>query len=84
MQITGLKRTIVTVPFRKPEYWAWGSRPALTNTIIEIETDEGITGLGEAPSFPGVEFVTRILEDGKRFLIGEDPFNVERIMRRLY
>ena len=47
MRISHVRTTVVTVPFTRPEVWARGARPCVTNVILEIETDEGLTGLGE-------------------------------------
>ena len=48
MKITDIKATTVTVPLEAPLRHAagchWGR---FVRTIVEVETDEGITGLGE-------------------------------------
>jgi len=55
--------------------------------LIEVETDEGVSGFGEASdcyghSFPHV--VERMVEDAmQRHLIGEDPHDQARILRKL-
>ncbi|QHS16744.1 mandelate racemase/muconate lactonizing enzyme family protein [haloarchaeon 3A1-DGR] len=48
--------------------------------LITIETDAGITGIGEAYRGGGVP---EIVEYTKRFLIGENPLDPERIVRRI-
>ncbi len=47
--------------------------------LIEVETDAGVTGIGEA--YRGG--VPDVVEYTKRFLIGENPLDVERIFRRI-
>jgi L-alanine-DL-glutamate epimerase-like enolase superfamily enzyme len=49
-------------------------------TIIRVETDEGITGYGEAFLGPGL---TSAIAEFSRILIGEDPTSIDRVMRRL-
>ena len=49
-------------------------------TIVKIETDEKITGYGEAFLGPGV---TQVIREFSELLIGEDPGSIDRILRRL-
>ncbi len=49
---------------------------------IEIETDEGI--VGHCVNYGGGEFACAVIEQHfKRFLIGQDPFNIEMIWDRM-
>jgi gluconate/galactonate dehydratase len=48
--------------------------------IIEIETDAGVTGIGESYRGGGVP---ELVEYTKRFLIGENPLDVQRLFRRI-
>jgi len=46
--------------------------------VIEIETDEGVTGF--AANYGGGSYACAVIEQHfKRFLIGQDPFDIERI-----
>ena len=47
MKITGMKLTTVTVPMEAPLRWSLGVETGTTRTIVEVFTDEGITGVGE-------------------------------------
>ena len=76
MKITSVKATAVNVPLAAPIRWSWGVRRETTRLIIQIETDEGISGFGETMGRVGVESVTY----ESRKLIGQDPFDVERIL----
>jgi galactonate dehydratase len=55
-------------------------------TFVQIDTDEGITGFGEASNYPGNgslivgDAVRRI----KEFVIGEDPGDINRIWHKLF
>lgn len=47
MKITAVRATPVNIPFRAPYRFSYGSIASLTKTVVELETSEGITGLGE-------------------------------------
>lgn len=66
MKITGLKTAVVEGNFD------W--------TYVRIETDEGISGLGECFFAPGL---TGMLRDLSRVILGEDPRNIRYLFRRL-
>ena len=76
MKITSVKATAVNVPLAAPIRWSWGGRRETTRLIIQIETDESICGLGETMGRVGAENVAY----EARKLIGQDPFDVERIL----
>ncbi|THE64134.1 mandelate racemase/muconate lactonizing enzyme family protein [Salinadaptatus halalkaliphilus] len=48
--------------------------------LIKIETDAGITGIGESYRGGGVP---ELVEYTKRFLIGENPLDVQRLYRQI-
>lgn len=86
MKITGLESTVVCVPYREPEPWAWGiGHYGVNSIIVELLTDEGIIGIGEGTSpHASVEYSKILLDSTKSFLIGEEPFDVEGIMRKIW
>jgi len=50
--------------------------------VIELETDDGHTGF--AANYGGGAFACAVIDQHfRRFLIGEDPFNIERIWDRM-
>lgn len=81
MRIIGIRHIPVAVPFHDGDQWPPGQRRGVVSVLIEIDTDEGITGLGEAPAHPSAEIVLAVLRAVERFAIGEDPFHVERLTR---
>ena len=52
--------------------------------FVQVKTDEGITGVGEALSGEGLTAALEATADAhKHYLIGEDPLNRKKINRRL-
>jgi L-alanine-DL-glutamate epimerase-like enolase superfamily enzyme len=89
MIITDVRTRIIHVPFaHKPYSWTFGSMQGATSIIIEITTDQGLTGIGEGTClfYPNIspDIIKLIVDSSSRFLLNEDPFNIELIMRRLY
>lgn len=48
--------------------------------LVKIETEENISGYGEAFFGPGI---TAIIREYSQLLVGEDPTSIDRILRRL-
>ncbi len=79
MKIVDLKARTVVVPIEAPLRHSTGVHPGhFIRTILEVVTDEGITGLGEVG---GGDQSTALLRLKPRIL-GEDPFQLERIKQR--
>ncbi len=78
MKITDIKATTITVPLEAPLRHAngchWGR---FVRTIIEVETDEGITGLGEMGG--GGESAEAVFRSMKSYLVGHDPARLEEM-----
>ena len=52
--------------------------------FVEIDTDEGITGLGEAGNWGFLSSTADAIMKFKPYLIDKDPFNAEDIFQNLY
>ena len=78
MRITDLRATTVTVPLEAPLRHAngchWGR---FVRTIVEVETDEGLIGLGEMGG--GGESAETAFHALKSYLIGHDPARIEEL-----
>src|SRR5678809_1012049 len=78
MRITDIRPTTVTVPLEAPLRHAngchWGR---FVRTIIEVDTDEGITGLGEMGG--GGESAEAMFRAMKNYLVGHDPARLEEM-----
>jgi L-alanine-DL-glutamate epimerase-like enolase superfamily enzyme len=83
MRITDIKATPVAVPFDEDELWAFGGRRGLISILVEVETDEGLVGLGEAAAYPSADIVLAVLRSLEGLVVGEDPFCIERIVKKI-
>jgi glucarate dehydratase len=72
MRITGIKATPVRVPVTRPGVMSRALRTHVSRTIVEIETDTGLVGLGETRG----EWSASIIRDKfARHAIGKDPWD---------
>jgi len=79
MRITDVRTIPVEVKLPKPVYdanYTMATKPAL---LVEVETDQGLVGLGEAAHFGGpMQSTSQVIENELRdYLIGQDPRNIE-------
>jgi galactonate dehydratase len=74
MRITDVKTYLVTAS--RPGGWA-----ARNWCFVEVHTDEGITGIGEASGWPRV--IETAIHDLTPSLIGEDPGRIERLWQKM-
>ena len=78
MKIIDIRATTVTVPLQAPLRHAngchWGR---FVRTIVEVETDSGIVGLGEMGG--GGETAESVFRAMKTYLVGRDPTRVEEM-----
>lgn len=87
MRITDIVTTPVEIRYR-PEYQAdkrfYPKAPEQTNVIVEIHTDGGVVGIGEAAHAPGLYGETAWatiagIEYLAPHLIGQDPLRITRL-----
>jgi len=79
-----MKLTTVSVPFTEPEIWSGGSRPGITSIIVEVLTDEGIVGVGEALPAPSPDVTLAALHGIRALIVGESPFQIEQLVNKVY
>lgn len=78
MKINDVRATTVTVPLEAPLRHAngchWGR---FVRTIVEVETDNGLIGLGEMGG--GGESAEAVFRAMKSYLVGRDPAHLEEM-----
>jgi glucarate dehydratase len=78
MKITGVRATPVNIPLRVPFLFSVGTYPGDTKVIIEVLTDEGLVGLGEAPSPECADLINKQLGPA---LVGLNPLDIQACER---
>jgi L-alanine-DL-glutamate epimerase-like enolase superfamily enzyme len=86
VKITDLTSTIVAVPLTHahPSSLDVIGRAPCVSVTVEVQTDTGLVGVGESPVVTGAEICKAMIDSVKPQLLGEDPFKIEKIRRRLY
>ncbi|HZP19023.1 MAG TPA: enolase C-terminal domain-like protein [Bauldia sp.] len=78
MKITDLRATTVTVPIEAPIRHSNGAHwGRFVRTIVELDTDEGLTGVGELGG--GGESAQLAIQSLKPYLLGHDPLQLEQL-----
>ncbi len=83
MRITELRATPVAVPFREDEAWAFGARRGMVSIVLEVNTDVGLVGIGEAAAYPSADIVLAVIRSIEPLVLGENAFAIERIIKRI-
>jgi L-Ala-D/L-Glu epimerase len=90
LKITNIKAIPVSIPFKKP-FVVWrGVAKNKDHVIVQVETDEGITGFGEASPFlyyapeTQQDVVATIDNYITPLVMGLDPFDLESIGEMLH
>ena len=83
MKITNITGHHVKIPLIYPAIWSGGTRMSAPAYVLEIQTDEGASGIGECVG-PTVPVIAAIVEEEMRqFLIGQNPLRTEYLVRRM-
>jgi len=86
MKITGVRAVLLSYVYSESEVWKWsGGKVDVWNTcLIELKTDEGITGLGEAGDGHFVpEAAAALVAHFQPMLIGSNPLEVDTLHQRM-
>jgi L-alanine-DL-glutamate epimerase-like enolase superfamily enzyme len=91
MKISRIETRIVEIPVKTPYVFSHGVMKAFSNVLVWIHADDGLVGIGEASFTPGGGVTEETPEATKPMiecylspvLIGEDPFDVERLHRKM-
>jgi D-galactarolactone cycloisomerase len=78
MRITGIRLDRLTLPLEPPFHAAWDPVPrrSFGATIVRVETDEGVVGIGSGDTMAGFEAYQHLF-------VGTDPLAIGRHVRAL-
>lgn len=86
MRIREVRTIPVEYPLQQPVLdanYIMATKPAL---LVEVETDDGMIGMGEAAHFGGPLRSTQTVIEGelRDHLLGEDPREIERLWEQMH
>jgi glucarate dehydratase len=77
MKIAAVRATPVLIPLEAPYLWSYGALDGFTKCVVEVETTDSVTGIGEAPSHGAA----RIIDAWADRLTGRDPMDIAALER---
>ena len=91
MKITRLDTYFLSIPLPQPVRTSTSTISQVSEVIVKLTTDAGLVGLGEAhgpflfrQGPEGMRVVNDIVQQITPLVVGEDPFNIERIWQDLF
>jgi len=84
MKITRVEPILLDLPMAPLDPPAVGGETSARHTLVRVETDEGITGIGECFRLAPRTMAAAIEEVLAPLLLGADPTRIETLWERLY
>ena len=91
MKITRLDTYFLAIPLPQPVRTSTSTISQVSEVIVKLTTDAGLVGIGEGhgpfllrQGPEGIRVVNEIMQQITPLVVGEDPFNVERIWQDLF
>jgi len=81
MRIVEIHLRSLALALKEPYHWAGRVDYGAVNLLVEVVTDEGITGYGEVIAARPAEVALHALEGVRPLFIGHSAFDVERLIR---
>ena len=87
MKIVDLKTHVLSLPLAQPFAFSMGVVQRRSAVIVELSTDDGVTGWGEAlcHGLQPPQVAAAVVEHAlKPIVLGQDPFDVDVLWERMY
>ena len=79
MKITAIRATPLALPFKEPYHWAGRVDYGASVVLVEVETDEGLTGVGESTAAFPAEGTVQFLRGVTPLFLDQPVFDIERL-----
>ena len=80
MNIARLQTTPLALAFKEPYHWAGRVDHAAAVVLVEVETDDGLVGIGESVAAFPAEGTVAALQGVAPLFVGQPVFDVERLI----
>lgn len=85
MKITAIRTTMLAGTVEKPIWFGIGPFPTFAATLVEVETDAGISGVGECIVRKAPQVTASVVEELLApVVMGRDPYDVEGLWDEMY
>ena len=84
MRVTEIRTHVLAIPHLGRYHWAIGAPEGTNNVLVEVHTDEGIVGYGDACGTRSAAAAAAVIHDLSHLVVGESPFRIEHILERIY
>jgi len=82
MKIARIQTTPLALAFKEPYHWAGRVDHAVAVVLVEVETDDGLVGIGESVAAFPAEGTVAALQGVAPLFIGEPVFDIERLVTK--
>ena len=80
MKIAAIKSTPLALAFKEPYHWAGRVDHAAAVVLVEVETDDGLVGVGESVAAFPAEGTVAALQGIAPLFVGRPVFDIERLV----
>ena len=79
MRITGIETTPLSLLNRQAYHWSRGAPLGKDVVLVEVHTDEGVSGYGESIADVGAEAVIGLIRHVTPLVVGQSAFDIETV-----
>jgi L-alanine-DL-glutamate epimerase-like enolase superfamily enzyme len=84
VKITEIRTHKLSIPHRGNYHWNFGAPAGTNNVLVEVHTDAGIVGYGDALGSRSAVAAAAAVHSVEHILSGEDPFRIEYLLGQMY